>query len=104
MNYQANYRKWLKSEELDEKSRNELLGILDNPEEIKDRFSKDIKFGTGGIRGLTGIGSNRINKYVIRHKTQGLSNYIIKRFPGDKSVAIVSYCILIYIFKVEEVG
>ncbi len=81
---------WLKSN-IDENSKNEIQKLLDadDPSELTDAFYKDLEFGTGGLRGIMGIGSNRINKYTIGKATQGLSNYLLKAFPDEKiSVAI----------------
>ncbi|MCK5758029.1 MAG: phospho-sugar mutase [Clostridiales bacterium] len=88
MNYYTNYQRWLKSESLDEESRKELLDISNNPGEIEERFCKNLRFSTGGIRGIIGAGTNRINRYVIRQQVQGLSNYIKKNFSKKHSVVI----------------
>ncbi|MFT7281605.1 MAG: phosphoglucomutase, partial [Cyclobacteriaceae bacterium] len=82
--------KWLASEQLDSQSKNEIRTLKTlNETEFIDSFYKDLEFGTGGLRGLMGIGSNRINKYTIGMATQGLSNYLKKNFQGEPiSVAI----------------
>ena len=89
------YMNWLNSTYIDEKDREELKGIGKDLKEIEDRFYTDLSFGTGGIRGVRGIGTNRINKYVIRKATQGLANYI-NEFAGEddskKSCAIAYDC------------
>ena len=77
MDFIKKYEYWLSSDSIDEKDKEELRGLKDNPKEIEDRFFKDLSFGTGGIRGVRGIGTNRINKYVIRKATQGLANYML---------------------------
>ena len=77
MDFMKKYEYWLNSDSIDEKDKEELRGLKDNPKEIEDRFFKDLSFGTGGIRGVRGIGTNRINKYVIRKATQGLANYML---------------------------
>ncbi len=77
MDFMKKYEYWLNSNSIDEKDKEELRGLKDNPKEIEDRFFKDLSFGTGGIRGVRGIGTNRINKYVIRKATQGLANYML---------------------------
>lgn len=74
-----NYEKWLFDPYFDTETRKELKEIMGNEKEIEDRFYKDLEFGTGGIRGIIGAGTNRINKYTIRRATQGLANYIKKR-------------------------
>ncbi|MGB5667859.1 MAG: phospho-sugar mutase, partial [Maribacter sp.] len=67
--------------------------IANDPEELKDRFYKNMEFGTGGMRGLMGVGTNRINKYTLGKSTQGLSNYIKKVYPdADKKVVIAYDC------------
>ena len=71
-----NYEKWLFDPYFDTETREELKGIKGNEKEIEDRFYKDLEFGTGGIRGIIGAGTNRINKYTIRRVTQGLANFI----------------------------
>lgn len=89
------YLTWLNSTYIDEEDRAELKSIESNEKEIEDRFFTDLSFGTGGIRGVRGVGSNRINKYVIRKATQGLADYINEFADGDiskKSVAIAYDC------------
>ncbi len=75
MKYMDKYKIWLESNYFDEKTKNELQNIK-NEKEIEDRFYKDLKFGTGGMRGIIGAGTNRINIYTITKVTQGLANYI----------------------------
>jgi len=88
LNHNTKYQSWLKSESLDEESRKELLDIINNPGEIEERFCENLRFSTGGIRGIIGAGTNRINRYVIRQQVQGLSNYIKKNSPKNHSVVI----------------
>ncbi len=76
MNYFEKYSAWCNSKGIDEADRAELLAIADNDKEIKERFLYDIEFGTGGLRGIIGVGTNRINKYVIRKTTKGFAEYI----------------------------
>ena len=78
MNYKVKYEQWLNSESIDKEDREELLSIKDNEKEIDERFYTDLAFGTGGMRGIRGIGTNRMNKYMIRKATQGLANYMLK--------------------------
>ncbi len=78
MNYLEKYRYWCESKNIDEADRAELLAIADNDKEIKERFLYDMEFGTGGLRGVIGIGTNRINKYVVRKTTKGFAEYIKK--------------------------
>ena len=82
------YDYWLKNDYFDEECRSELRGIADYENEIKERFYKDLEFGTAGLRGIMGAGTNRINKYIIRRSTQGLANYIKKQGIADMGVAI----------------
>ncbi|MBQ5995145.1 MAG: phospho-sugar mutase [Clostridia bacterium] len=84
MNYKEEYNKWLG---FDEQTRSELLSIKDE-KEIEDRFYKNLKFGTGGLRGIMGAGANRMNKYTVSKATQGLADYLNNEFSGKKSVAI----------------
>ncbi|MGM0413978.1 MAG: phospho-sugar mutase [Bacillota bacterium] len=77
MSYKSKYRDWLLSDYFDEETKEELEAIQDNEKEIEDRFYKNLEFGTGGMRGKMGAGTNRMNKYTVRKATQGLANYII---------------------------
>ena len=88
MNYLEEYKKWCESDEFDEETKKELLEIKDNPEEIEDRFYKELEFGTAGLRGIIGAGTNRMNKYVVGKATQGLANYILKQGTEKNGVAI----------------
>ena len=65
--------------------------IANNPKDIQDSFYKDLEFGTGGMRGIMGIGTNRINKYTLGKSTQGLSNYLHKQFPNETPRAVIAY-------------
>src|SRR5690554_5620820 len=79
------YKEWLVSDYFDEETKEELKKIEDNEKEIEDRFYKELNFGTGGMRGVIGAGTNRMNKYTIRKATQGLANYIINYSDDGKS-------------------
>ena len=70
------YSEWLGDPNIDDETKAELLSIANNPKEIEDRFYKDLEFGTGGLRGILGAGTNRLNVYTIRKATQGLASYI----------------------------
>lgn len=72
---------WLNGN-IDEESKHQIRELQNNPNDLTDAFYKDLEFGTGGLRGIMGIGSNRINKYTIGKATQGLANYLHKSFPG----------------------
>ena len=76
MNYIDKYNTWCESNGLDAADKKELLSIANDDKEIKERFLYDLEFGTGGLRGVIGIGTNRINKYIVRKTTQGFANYI----------------------------
>ncbi len=78
MSYMEKYQEWLTNPAIDEETKQELRAIQDNVKEIEDRFYRELEFGTGGLRGVIGAGTNRINIYTIRKATQGLSNYIKK--------------------------
>ncbi len=82
------YNEWCNNPIFDEETKQDLLSIKDNEEEIKDRFYKDLEFGTAGLRGVIGIGTNRMNKYTVTKATQGLANFIIKENTQNKGVAI----------------
>ena len=88
MDYKELYELWLTNPYFDEDTRKELEAIKDDNKEIEDRFYKDLEFGTAGLRGVIGAGTNRMNIYTVRRATQGLANYIIKMNGQDKGVAI----------------
>lgn len=88
MNYMDRYKFWLKDSYFDQKTKEELLGIREDAGEIEDRFYKELEFGTGGLRGIIGAGTNRMNIYTVRKATQGLANYIIKQSGQKKGIAI----------------
>jgi len=88
MDYLKEYERWCTEPAFDEKTKKELLEIKGNDEEIKDRFYKELEFGTAGLRGVIGMGTNRMNKYTVGKATQGLANYIIEQGTQDKGVAI----------------
>ncbi len=88
MGYMEAYRFWLSDPYFDEATREELRGIENDPAQIEDRFYKELEFGTGGLRGVIGAGTNRMNIYTVRKATQGLANYIIKQGGQAKGVAI----------------
>ncbi|MCL2284830.1 MAG: phospho-sugar mutase [Firmicutes bacterium] len=77
MSYQLLYENWLNDPTIDEATKAELRAISSDPKEIEDRFYKELEFGTGGMRGVLGAGTNRLNIYTIRKATQGLANYIL---------------------------
>ena len=88
MEYKARYDEWLENPYFDEETKKELLGIKEDENEIKERFYTDLEFGTAGLRGIIGAGTNRMNIYTVRKATQGLANYILKSGNKDKGVVI----------------
>lgn len=92
MSYQKTYEEWCNNPYFSEETRNELKSIAGNEKEIEDRFFKELEFGTGGLRGVIGNGTNRINIYTVRKATQGLANYIIKEGGQSRGVAIAYDC------------
>ena len=88
MDYKDIYREWLENPYFDEMTKSELRGIADDENEIKERFYADLEFGTAGLRGIIGAGTNRMNVYTVRKATQGLANYIAKVGQQAKGVAI----------------
>ena len=88
MGYMEVYKSWCDNMYFDEATRDELKSIANDEKEIEDRFYKDLEFGTGGLRGVIGNGTNRMNIYTVRKATQGLANFIIKEGAADRGVAI----------------
>lgn len=92
MGYMETYKEWCENPYFDEAAKAELKSIEGNEAEIEDRFYKDLEFGTGGLRGVIGIGTNRMNIYTVRKATQGLANFILKENGADRGVAIAYDC------------
>lgn len=90
MGYQEKYQEWINNPYFDEETKEELQAIRDNGEEIRDRFYQDLEFGTAGLRGIIGSGTNRMNKYTVTKATQGLANFIIQEKGQNKGV-VISY-------------
>ena len=88
MSYKDTYNDWLQNPYFDETTKEELRAIADDEKEIEDRFYRQLEFGTGGLRGVIGAGTNRMNIYTVRQATQGLANYIISQNGQEKGVAI----------------
>ncbi len=88
MDYLKKYEEWLQSQSIDEETKKELLMIKEDDKEIKERFYQDLEFGTGGLRGIIGAGTNRMNIYTVGKATQGLANFIKKEGGEAKGVAI----------------
>ena len=88
MDYREIYESWLNNPYIDEGTKEELRSIAGDEQEIKERFYMDLEFGTAGLRGIIGAGTNRMNPYVVRKATQGLANYIKGVGKADQGVAI----------------
>lgn len=88
MNYMDTYRQWCSDSYFDADTKAELEAIKEDTAEIEDRFYRQLEFGTGGLRGVIGAGTNRMNIYTVRQATQGLANYILSQNGQEKGVAI----------------
>ena len=88
MDINKEYARWCKLAVDDSDLQKELQEISDKPEKIEDAFYRDLEFGTGGLRGVIGAGTNRMNVYIVRKASQGLANYVNKHFKDNKSIAI----------------
>ncbi|MCR5226067.1 MAG: phospho-sugar mutase [Eubacterium sp.] len=86
--FMTNFKSWLDNPYFDEETRAELESIKNDEKEIEDRFYRSLEFGTGGLRGVRGAGTNRMNIYTVRQATQGLANYIVAHNGQEKGVAI----------------
>ncbi len=87
----ANYQEWL-SPVFDTETQNTINELVaNNPSELEDSFYKNLEFGTGGMRGVMGVGTNRINKYTLGKSTQGLSNYLKSQFEGESLKAVIAF-------------
>ena len=75
----------------DQETKDEITKLQENPEELEDRFYKDLEFGTGGMRGVMGVGTNRINKYTLGRNTQGLSDYLKQLYPNETLRVTIAY-------------
>lgn len=93
MNYKNKYNEWIESSYFDEETKLELRNISDDEVEIKERFYKNLEFGTGGLRGIIGAGTNRINIYTVRKATRGICRYIDKKFgeEGKKRGVVIAH-------------
>ena len=88
MDYMKIYQQWCSDPYFDDATKAELKAIENNKEEIEDRFYRQLEFGTGGLRGVIGAGTNRMNIYTVRQATQGLANYVLSQNGQEKGVAI----------------
>ena len=90
MEYKEKYKEWLENPFFDKETKEELKKIENDEKEIEDRFYKDLEFGTAGLRGVIGSGSNRMNKYTVGKATQGLANFI-KKEKGENKGVVIAY-------------
>lgn len=88
MSYRQEYEAWLANSYFDEATKAELQAIAGDEKEIEDRFYQELEFGTAGLRGVIGAGTNRMNIYTVRKATQGLANYILKVDAADQGAPI----------------
>ncbi len=88
MDYKQEYEKWCSDAYFDEDTKAELKALAGDEKEIEDRFYRTLEFGTAGLRGIIGAGTNRMNIYTVRQATQGLANYILKQDGKERGVAI----------------
>lgn len=88
MDYREQFNFWLEDDYFDEETKKELLAIRNDEKEVEDRFYRELEFGTGGLRGVIGAGTNRMNFYTVRKATQGLANYILAQGTQDKGISI----------------
>lgn len=89
MTSRERYKRWLENDYFDEETKKELADLEDNHAEIEDRFYKDLEFGTAGLRGILGAGTNRMNRYVIRKATHGLALYLVNNVRNAKGRGVV---------------
>ncbi|UUZ82608.1 hypothetical protein LJK88_00480 [Paenibacillus sp. P26] len=87
---QEQYELWLNDPAVDEATKAELRAIAGDPKEIEDRFYRDLEFGTGGLRGVIGAGTNRINAYTVARATQGLAQFLLNSGKSELS-AVIAY-------------
>lgn len=88
MDYKEQFNFWLEDDYFDEATKQELLAIRNDEKEVEDRFYRELEFGTGGLRGVIGAGTNRMNIYTVRKATQGLANYILSKGTQEKGISI----------------
>ena len=87
-NFMDQVAKW-QQDPFGKETQENVNALLNNPKALEDAFYTDLSFGTGGMRGIMGVGTNRVNRYTFGRNTQGLSNYIKKCFPGKKAKVII---------------
>ncbi|MBR0089115.1 MAG: phospho-sugar mutase, partial [Clostridia bacterium] len=89
MGYKETYNRWLENPVVDEDTKAELRAIADNEKEIEERFYRDLEFGTAGMRGILGAGTNRINIYNVRQASQGVAKYVASRGEDAKKAGVL---------------
>ena len=89
-NFMAQVAKW-QQEPFDKETQEKVTALLNNPNALEDAFYTNLSFGTGGMRGIMGVGTNRVNRYTFGRNTQGLCNYIKKKFPDKQAKVIIGY-------------
>jgi len=90
MEYQSRIAQWMRSP-FDQQTQSQVALLAKNPKEAEDAFYKDLEFGTGGMRGIMGVGTNRINKYTLGKNTQGLCEYLKEQYPNEKIRTVIAY-------------
>ncbi|OUU21515.1 MAG: phosphoglucomutase, partial [Flavobacteriaceae bacterium TMED48] len=90
MEYQSRIAQWMRSP-FDQQTQSQVALLTKNPKEAEDAFYKDLEFGTGGMRGIMGVGTNRINKYTLGKNTQGLCEYLKEQYPNEKIRTVIAY-------------
>ncbi len=88
MSFREQYKKWMENSYFDDDTKKELMSIANDEKEIEERFYRELEFGTGGLRGVIGAGTNRMNRYVIRKTSQGLANFLLKQKIKSPAIAI----------------
>src|SRR5690606_8448603 len=85
----ARYEQWVNDPTIDEETKAELRNIADHPQEIEDRFYRELTFGTGGLRGVIGAGTNRMNRYTVGKATQGLAQHLLQQASEGETPSVV---------------
>ncbi len=91
MDSKARAHQWLDSDVVDSQTKEEVTQLLKNTEDLQEAFYKDLEFGTGGLRGMMGAGTNRMNKYTVGMATQGLCNYLLRQFPDEEIKVAIAF-------------
>ena len=94
MGYKETYNRWLRSDVVDDDTKAELKSIENNEKEIEERFYRELEFGTAGMRGIIGAGTNRINIYNVRRASQGVAKYVLSNGEDAAKAGVLSYRII----------